>query len=90
MNIPGTDRPPGESEPSATPDPTTRVEGDHIAADIGDAAANAQIAEGKDISQTTVHIHQPQPYRPPLQRPARADHFQDRTDELARLLSDYN
>ncbi len=31
-----------------------------------------------------VNIHQPQPYRAPLQRPARADHFQDRTAELAQ------
>jgi tetratricopeptide (TPR) repeat protein len=35
-----------------------------------------------------VNIHQPQPYRAPLQRPARADHFQDRTAELAHLLTD--
>ncbi len=35
-----------------------------------------------------VHIHPPQPYRPPLQRPARADHFQDRRAELAQLLAD--
>jgi len=35
-----------------------------------------------------VHIHQPPPYRPPLQRPAQSDHFQDRKAELAQRLSD--
>jgi RecA-family ATPase len=131
MKTRGTDRPTGETEPSAMRSPTPRVEGDYIAADIGDAADSAQIAVGKNISQTTVHtggganvegdaiardkidvqghsqpdwqagtVNQPlgeqiinitqmvQPYRPPLQRPARANHFQDRREELARLLSD--
>ena len=55
---------------------------------VGDITDSNNIAIGTNAQAHTINIIQPQPYRPPLQRPPRAEHFQDRKAELAQLLDD--
>lgn len=52
----------------------TIIEGDNV---IGDKVAGDKIV-----------YQQAKPYRPPLQRPPRSEYFQDRKDELAKLLNE--
>lgn len=54
---------------------------------MGDSVAGDKV-EGDKVAGDKIVYQQAQPYRPLLQRPARAEHFQDRKEELAKLLDE--